>query len=270
MATVLVTGGTGTLGQAVVARLVSRHHAVRMLTRRATTVPSGVEVYCGDLTRNVGVCEAIAGVNTVIHCASDSTDKDFGPDLNGTRALIDAARAMTNRPHFVYPSIAGIDRSAYPYYRAKRSAEEMIEGSSLPWTIVRATQFHAFVLRLIRSLESAADATVLVPAGVSFRSVDHREVADHLVALSEQQAAGHVFDMGGPQVRSMAEMAEVYLCLCRRTAKVQPMNLSGALFETWRSGVNLVPSQTIGKVTWEAFVQQDIVNLSPRWAAQSA
>ncbi len=258
MSQVLVTGGTGTLGRAVVARLLARHHGVRLLSHRASAaVPSGVEVCSGDLAEGTGLDEAVAGMDAIIHCASNSREDRHQTDIDGTRTLVQAASAH-GRPHLVYISIVGIDRSTYAYYQAKYQAEQLIEQGPLPWTILRTTQFHALVLRLLQSCGIDTRAEVSVPAGMRFQSIDHREVADRLVQLVEQEPSGLAPEMGGPQVLTIEEMAATYLRLQGRKATVRPEPMTGALFDVFRSGINLIPTHAEGTITWEAFVAQGV------------
>src|SRR5437764_8631810 len=134
MATILVTGGTGTLGQAVVTHLLARQHNTRILSRQTSpSIPHEVEVITGDLVSGDGLNEAVAGVDAIIHCASDPENAQQ-VDVEGTRSLLQTARA-SGSPQIVYPSIVGIDRSTYPYYIAKRETEGVIEQGALPWTI---------------------------------------------------------------------------------------------------------------------------------------
>ena len=112
MSTILVTGGTGTLGRAVVARLLAHHHGVRLLRHRTSSAaPAGVEVYAGDLADGTGLAEAVAGMEAIIHCASNSREDRYRTDVEGTRALVQAASAH-GRPHLVSISIVGSDRHA--------------------------------------------------------------------------------------------------------------------------------------------------------------
>src|SRR6476659_4477846 len=120
MAAILVTGATGTLGRAVVHLLLARGHTVRALSRQATaTLPSGAELVVGDLIQDTRLAEALAGVEAIIHCASDPRHVQT-TDVEGTRHLLKLLDAEQGAlPHLIYPSIVGIDRSAYPYYQAK-------------------------------------------------------------------------------------------------------------------------------------------------------
>jgi uncharacterized protein YbjT (DUF2867 family) len=253
MATVLVTGGTGTLGSAVVTRLLSRQQSVRMLSRQSSpAVPPKVEVISGDLASGVGLSEAVAGVDAIIHCAS-APKESSGVDVEGTRSLLQSA---SGSPHFVYISIVGIERSSYSYYKSKRETEVVIEQGQLPWSIVRATQFHDFVLRIIQSFGADTLPVVPVVGGMRFQSIDVGEVADRLVALAEQGPVGHAPDMGGPQVRTIEEMTEAYLRIRGMKATVRSEAPSGDLFEAFRSGINLVPDYAVGTITWEAFLHR--------------
>ncbi len=118
MATVVVTGGTGSLGRAVVTRLAIREHHARILSHRAAPAATDdTEVITGDLVSGSGLREAVAGVHAIVHCAS-APQAAQQVDVEGTRLLLHAARA-SGSPHIVYPSIVGVDRSIYAYYQAK-------------------------------------------------------------------------------------------------------------------------------------------------------
>src|SRR5262245_29251517 len=103
---ILVTGGTGTLGRLVVARLLDAGHPVRVLTRHPG--PAGadrprVEVVAGDLAADQGIDAAVAGVELIVHLAG--TTKGDG---DKARALV-AAAARAGAPHLVHISVVGAD-----------------------------------------------------------------------------------------------------------------------------------------------------------------
>lgn len=185
---ILVTGGTGLLGSRVVERLVARGARARILSHsgRADTIR-------GDLLTGEGLKQAVDGVGTIVHCASSPT-KTRQVDVEGTRRLLQAAdRAGVS--HIVFISIVGVDLNLYfPYYHTKLEVERTVERSPVPWTILRATQFHDFVLRLIRSLERLP--VLLAPKGVLLQPIDAAEVADHLTELAFSEPLGHVPDVG--------------------------------------------------------------------------
>jgi uncharacterized protein YbjT (DUF2867 family) len=253
MPTVLVTGGSGTLGHTVLARLAARQYRAHVLVHETNTPLSGeMEMISGDLASGHGLAEAVAGVHAIIHCASAYRDGGR-TDVEGTRLLLQAARA-DGAPHLIYPSIVGVERSTYAYYQTKRATERLIEQGPLPWTIVRTTQFHDFVLRLIQSFGADTQPVVAVPGGMRFQSIAVDEVADRLVSLVAQGPATYASPMGGPKVRTIEEMTEAYLHIAGSSASVRREAVIAGLFEVFTTGINLVPDHAVGTITWEAFL----------------
>ena len=145
-------------------------------------------------------------------------------------------------------SIVGIDRSKFAYNKAKLAVEQFIKQSNLPWTILRTTQFHTLVLGIIKAAEEKSASPLIIPSGLRFQSIEHTEVAQRLVELAEQAPAGYVPDMGGPQILTLEEMAEIYLRVNNKPGPVQPEALPSDLFATFRSGVNIIPDQKVGHI----------------------
>jgi uncharacterized protein YbjT (DUF2867 family) len=254
MATVLVTGATGSLGRAVVRRLLAGGHIVHALSRQPqVALPAGAKLVAGDLARSADLAQALAGVEAIIHCATDPK-RAQEIDVEGTRHLLEAARSAA--PHLVYPSIVGIDHSAYPYYQAKRATERLIEHGPLPWSVLRATQFHSFVAWLIQSFGPDTVDEMVIPDGMRFQSVDVREVAAQLISLVERGPVGRDADMGGPEILTFDAMATAYLRIRGRTTTIRSAALSGDLYNVFRSGVNLTPNHAQGVVTWGAWLQR--------------
>jgi uncharacterized protein YbjT (DUF2867 family) len=248
VSTVLVTGGTGLLGRAVVARLTTAGHDVRVLSRTAT----GSGAVVGDLATGSGLDAAVAGVDTVVHCASDP--RDPGPvDVTGTRWLATAARRAGD-PHMVYVSIVGVDRIPLPYYRAKAEAEREVALSGLPWTTLRATQFHEFTADLLERLTRLP--IVLAPQGWRFQPVDVNEVADRLVAAVDAGPAGRLPDLGGPEVLTVAELARAYLAATGRRRPVVPLPVPGRFSAAFRAGADLSPDNRAAGQTFTAFLDE--------------
>lgn len=258
MSAVLVTGGTGALGREVTSRLVERGHRVRILSHRAQPdTPPGVEVTTGDLASGAGLREAAAGVEAIIHCASNPGDAQ-AVDVAGTRALLEAARVSSSTTLFIYISIVGVDRSAYGYYQAKYAAEGLIEQSGLPWTILRATQFHDLVHDrfIVPAVDAGSPTEITLPAGLRFQTVEIGEVAERLVSLMEQGPARQTLEMGGPQILTLEEMADTYLWVRGVHATIRSEPVPGGLYEAFRSGINLTPEHADGKITWEQYLRR--------------
>lgn len=250
MQSILVTGGSGTLGRAVVRRLLDAGRDVRVLSRRSpdASQPDKVEWVIGDLRGRAGLDDAVRDVAAVIHCATDI--RAPRRDVVGTRNLIEAARGG-GAPHLVYISIVGVDRVPLPYYRLKFEVERLVENSGLPWTILRTTQFHNLIFSLWRLL--ARLPVMLVPA-LRFQPVDVGEVAARLVELAVAPPAGRVPDMGGPRVLTTAELARAYLRASGRRRLVLPVRLPGKVFRAYRRGGHLTPEHADGRRSYEEFL----------------
>lgn len=248
---VLVTGGTGSLGSRVVERLGTGHD-VRVLSHsgRSGTVK-------GDLLTGEGLEGALEGVETVVHCASSPLRKTHQTDVEGTELLLKAAERV-GVSHIVFVSIVGVDHNPhFPYYRAKLEAERIIERSPVPWTILRATQFHEFVLKQIRYLELGPVA--LVPKGFLVQPIDIGEVANKLVGLALSGPAGHAPDVGGPEVRMLVDLARSYLRAAGRQRKrVVEVPVPGKTARAFRQGAHLCPDRRYGQIRWEEFLSRTI------------
>jgi len=200
--TFLVTGGTGSLGSRVVNRLRGAGREVRALSR---SVRSGT--VRGDLLTGEGLKEAVEGVDVIVHCASSPT-RTRRTDAEGTKRLLKTAE-QAGVSNFVFISIVGVDRNPYyPYYRMKLEVERIIEQSAVPYTILRATQFHEFVLRLIQFLDRLP--VMVMPKGFLLQPIDIGEVADRLVEIALSEPAERASDIGGPEIKTAAEFARVY------------------------------------------------------------
>ena len=254
MEKVLVTGGTGLLGSEVVKQLLAARVSVGVLSSRISPpAPDGVAVYRGDLRTGEGLAEALAGAETVIHCASNFAFFD-DIDIKGTANLL---RVM-DRAHLVYISIVGVDRSVYPYYVAKRAVEEMILESGVPGTILRTTQWHPFVLKMIHSLLDTGDDVVVVPEGIRFQSVDLGEVAAELIRIARSAPAGLLPAFGGPEVLRLEEMFEAYLGIVGSRRQWKVARVAGLRYDNFRTGINIVPEHRSGKVPWMEFLRANV------------
>jgi uncharacterized protein YbjT (DUF2867 family) len=251
MTTILVTGGTGTLGRALVPRLSALGHDVRVLSRRPQPPPgSPAEAHAwftGDLRTGEGIDAAASGADVIVHCATSQRGDE------GAAGNLIAAASRAGGAHIVYISIVGIDQVPMFYYKHKLATEKLISGSGLPWTILRATQFHDLILTFCQAL--ARLPVMLVPT-VSVQPVDVREVAERLADLAGAPPAGRVPDLAGPQVRPMAALARSYLEDSGRRRALLPVRLPGATFAAIRRGGLLAPDRAVGHITFEEFLAE--------------
>jgi uncharacterized protein YbjT (DUF2867 family) len=246
--TVLVTGGSGTLGRYVVNRLKDSGHEVRVLSRRPDT-----GTHQGDLVTGAGVAAAAQGVDSVVHAASDT--HHFGRrDVIQTRTLLELIPPETG--HFLYVSIVGIDAIPFGYYRRKLRCEELVSDSSVPSTILRATQFHELAAMGFGALERSPIAPL--PSGFRLQSVAAREVAERVVDLVGGLPVGRADDFGGPQVLSLATMAEAWRLRRGRPRRFVSLPLPGSTARAFRKGLNTCPLQAEGSQTWEDYLEDAV------------
>ena len=254
---ILVTGGTGTLGRLVVPRLQAAGAPVRVLSRQEHEPTDGVEYVVGQLDTGDGVADALSDVDIVVHCAGSMKG-------DGKRAgTLARAAAKAGVRHLVFISVVGADRiqvksradrAMFGYIAEKLAAEEAVAGSEVPWTTLRATQFHDSFLLL---LQAAAKLPVLpVFAGFRFQPVDAREVADRLVELALGEPAGLAPDIAGPEIHPMTELVRAYLRATGRHRLILPVHVPGGAARAYRAGGNLSPDRAAGTRTWAAFLAE--------------
>lgn len=239
---VLVTGGTGTVGRIVVDQLTAAGKDVRVLSRgRRRNQRADVEHVVGDVQTGAGLDAALDGVDTIVHC------------VYPTEHLVAAAK-RADSPHLLYVSIVGIDRVPFAFYRRMLANERTIAESRLPWTVLRATQFHdliAFVLRVL-----AKPPVMALPSGLKFQPVDVRDVGERLAGLALGEPIGRAPDFGGPQARTLDDLARSYLAIAGRRRPMVPIRLPGKVFGGIRGGGLLTPEHAAGTITFEQYLEE--------------
>jgi uncharacterized protein YbjT (DUF2867 family) len=253
---ILVTGGTGTLGRHVVRRLRDADCDVRVLSRRSHAANDGIQFLTGDLATGEGIEPAVDGVAAIVHCAGSNKG-----DAELTRNLVRAASSQPGLPHLVYISVVGadripmvsrVDRAMFGYFESKLETERVVADSGLPWTTLRATQFHDLILAVARQL--AKLPVIPIPAGFRVQPIDADEVAARLVELTLGEPAGRVPSMGGPKVYGAVELLYGYLRAAKRRRLIVPVSLPGKAARVFQAGANLAPEQAVGHRSWEEFL----------------
>src|SRR3984893_3027471 len=250
---VVVTGATGALGRHVVVQLRNAGHRARIFSRR----PQGhVDAVQGDLVTGAGLLKAVTGMDAIVHAASAAAQptKLQATDVRGTRRLLAMAREEGVR-HVVYISIVGMDGVSFPYYRTKLAAEAVIKENIVPWSILRATQFHTLMETFLGAF-SKLPLLAAVPFHWQFQPVDPGEVAARLVKVVTHEPAGLLPDFGGPEVRTFKSIAESWLKARNSSKRLVNMPLPFKFSRQFAEGRVLCPDHKDGKVTFEQYLAE--------------
>jgi uncharacterized protein YbjT (DUF2867 family) len=194
---IVVIGGTGLIGSKLVEKLRAAGH-----DPLAASLDTGVNTITGE-----GLREALAGAEVVVDVSNSPALDDAGVlsfFQTSSRNLL-AAESEVGVKHHVVLSVVGADRLPESgYLRAKVAQEDVVKESSVPYTILRASQFFEFIGRLA---DSSSDGTVihLAPAFIQPESAD--DVAAALADVAVHEPANGIVELGGPEEFRLDELA---------------------------------------------------------------
>lgn len=254
--TIMVTGGTGTLGSRLVPLLRAAGREVRVLTRHARPGTDGVQYVACDLLADgaddqAALRAAMDGVDVVVHLAGGPR----GDDVATARLARAAAEAQVR--HLVLISVIGADAVPIGYFQRKLTSEQVVERSGVAFTILRAAQFHD--LALFTAQKMAKLPVLPAPGGVRWQPVDAGDVAARLAELALAEPAGMVADLAGPQVYPLDRLVGDYLRAKGKRRPRLPIHVPGKVGKVYRSGANLtLTGATLGTRTWEEFLDEHV------------
>jgi uncharacterized protein YbjT (DUF2867 family) len=260
VARILVTGGTGSLGQAVVERLQQSEHTVCLLSRKAAPddKPSSVEWVQGDIATGAGLDATLTDVDIVVNCTGNPQNV-YETDVLGVKNLAVAAKHAQIK-HFFHISIVGIEQIDLPYYQHKISAENAVIESGVPYSIQRVTQFHN-LLDFVMSRMQVVDGVYELPiaADALFQLIDVRDVAAYIYPLLLAEPVGRLADVGGAEILRVDEIARIYLN-ARGITDPQFIDAASGFFppaavEGFRQGFNTVSNNRYGSITWADYIR---------------
>jgi uncharacterized protein YbjT (DUF2867 family) len=249
----LVTGASGVLGREVLVAARSGGIAVRALSRRGGTGHADGEWVQGDLVTGQGIDAAVRGCDAIVHAASDPRQAD-AVDVNGTRRLIEAARRASVR-HLVLVSIVGIDQIPFSYYKQKLAAEQIVGQANVPFSILRATQFHSFLDQLITAA-ARVPLVLPLPAGFVVQPVEASEVAVRLMRCIADGPRGRVTDFGGPEVLTFRDATLQWQAAGHVRKPIVPIPVPGPMARAIRAGKGTAPHGDRGAISWGEWLMQ--------------
>lgn len=242
---IAIAGGTGTLGGHVVTELRSRGHEVRVLSRSAPE-------YRVDLVTGAGLEPALRGCEVVVDASNNAGRKAAAVLIEGTRRLLAAERAA-GVSHHVCVSIVGCDQVPMGYYRVKTEQENLVVQGPVPWTVVRATQFHELVASI---LGAAARWRALPAPRALLQPVACAEVARYVADIAERPARRAGTSIAGPEVTELRTLARTWRSVTGRRLALIPVWVPGRVGRALRSGtLTTGQAEVTGHVPFAAWME---------------
>lgn len=207
---IVIIGGTGLIGTKLAGTLREKGHDVLQASSR-----TGVNAITGE-----GLDRALSGADVVVDVANSPSFEDRAVLAffeTSTRSLL-AAEAAAKVRHHVALSIVGTDRlPECGYFRAKLAQENLIRGSTIPYSILRATQFFEFVGGIVAS---SSDGQIARLSPALFQPVASDDVAAALADVTLADPINGMIELAGPERLSLDEFGRRYLAATKDTRKV--------------------------------------------------
>jgi uncharacterized protein YbjT (DUF2867 family) len=244
---IAVVGGTGALGRRTVRDLRLRGHNVRALSRRSLEYPV-------DLTTGEGLAHALKGCDVIVDASNDLSRRAEKTFVQGSRRLL-AAEEVAGVHHHVCISIVGIDKVPVGYYGIKLAQERAVEEGSIPWTIVRSTQFQEFCERLIAT--GARWPMIPVPRAL-VQPVAIADASHAIAEICERSPRLSCVNVAGPEICSCRDLAMQWKTAMNRRAFVLEIPLPGKLGRALREGALTIQKPDVyGGITFKDWLQSD-------------
>lgn len=198
---IVIVGGTGLIGSNVSEKLRLLGHQV------VVAAPSrGINALTGE-----GLVDAMEGAEVVVDL-SNSASPEEETAINFFRTAgknLASAEIAAGVKHHLVLSIVGTDRALYiGYLRAKKEQEDIIKESGIPYTIIRATQFHEHITTLI-AVQS--DQQAIHISTVDYQPIAAEDVAALVTRLALEAPKNTTVEIAGPDLAPMNEFVSQYL-----------------------------------------------------------
>ncbi|HEX2865132.1 MAG TPA: complex I NDUFA9 subunit family protein [Deinococcales bacterium] len=214
-----VTGATGFIGKAVVARLAAAGHEVVAVARRAPrwALPAGARFAAADVATGAGLREAFAGAQAVVHLVGiirEAGGQTFQKaHVDGTRHALEAAKAAGARRFLHMSALGAREDSRSGYSRSKAQAEALVRASGLEWTIFRPSLVFGpgddFFGNVLAGLTRGPVAPIIGDGHFPFTPVWVEDVAAAFQQALTLPVAGRTFDLTGPRTYTFEELVRL-------------------------------------------------------------
>lgn len=258
----VVTGGTGVLGSVLVQQLREQDKPV-VIASRHPVLPNAYSQVADtsaipwsrvDLAAGEGLADALDGADTVFHLAG-GTRKIGGKSVEvvAIEHLLAAARKARIK-HLVCISIVGVDRIPFSYYRVKETVESLVQQSTIPYTILRVTQFHDFVDHVLGMMMRFAVG--LVPKKMRIQPISVPAAATHLRAVGESGPQHRILTIGGREAVELGVLAAQWQHYRGQHKPVFNIPIVGKALNAWANGYGTCPEIAEDSSTWEEYLAQ--------------
>jgi len=239
---ILVTGGTGVIGEGVIPELITRGHSVRLLSRHAKDDAKqwpDVEPFQGNVADAASLNDAASGCDAVLHIVGIAEEHPpkvtfEAVNVNGTRNMLEEAQRANVR-RFVFVSSLGADVGESDYHKSKLAAERLVEQSGLEWTIVRPGNVYGpgdEVMSLILKMIRALPAVPVIDGGdQQFQPIWHEDLAKMLATVVERHdLERQTLEAAGPDVTTMSDVVNRFREITGRSVLKVPVPSALAQF----------------------------------------
>ncbi len=227
---ILVTGAAGFVGSRIITRLAEQGETPRALVRNPAQAKgrlpsSGVEIVVGDTTQPATLDAALAGVDTIIHCAFITAERKPGPGVNyyetnttGTRNLVAAARNAGVKRIAVMGGLGTKPSKPGSYMETRYEADQAVQQSGLAWSILGPSiQFghgSAFFNGLAGLIKSVPIVVPVVGNGqLRFQPIWVEDVTTCILKMAQEPTAydGRVIEVGGPEILTYNQILDLLM-----------------------------------------------------------
>jgi nucleoside-diphosphate-sugar epimerase len=226
---VLVTGGSGVIGEGLIPELIGRGHQVRLLTRGADDAarewPDEVTSFAADVTAPEQLVGAADGCDAVVHISGiigeQPPDVTFEKvNVGGTRNVL-AECARAGLPKLIFISSLAAERGSSAYHASKREAESLVRAYAGPWIILRPGNVYGpgdDVISQLLNMHRTLPAIPVIGAGDQpFQPIWYRDLGKAVAEAVDREIAPGAYEVAGTEVTTPNEILSCFEQLTGRT-----------------------------------------------------